>query len=425
MRIFDLEGEAQRAARPRGLRPEEPAILGGGLLLGSRFGPTQIQHVNDLQVLGLPAAGRAVNIVSNGVASMSPFDAYAPDGVTKLDDQPLICTRPTTNWGVFDYIAQAVASAMMRGNFVAKLADFDADGWARQAVPAPAEICWAFYDSDGYLHYTIGGQLYDPSEVLHVRGFSLPGVPWGLGMVEKHRRAWGHILEQQHMAADVYSRGAVPTGVMTTDRPVMDAGQAQEVGDQWVERFGRGSKRPAFIPQNWKFQPISWSPEDAQFLQSRQFSVAEIALMADLDPSDLGAALDSGQGSSITYSNIEQKQIARTVDSYGPWMRRFEEAWSDLLPGGNTCRLDPDRLMRMDAKTRAEVNQINITTGVDTVDEIRAKDGKPPLPKPPKPEIDPTLKLAKEGATEPASSATNPDGTTPPVIPAAPGAVTP
>lgn len=425
-RIFDLDAEIQRAQqqRPRGLRPDVPVPFRGNVLgMGSNFGPTIAPFVGDSQVLGIPAANRAVNLVANGVASMSPLDQFAADGVTKREVPANICTRPNSSFPAFDFWHQAIAVAMMRGNFLGVLADFDPLGYARQVVPVPPELCYGFYDPNGFIVYNVAGTYYSPMDVVHVRAFAMPGSPWGIGMVEHFRRTWNQALEQQFMAADVYSRGAVPTGILTVDRPTVDLTQAEDTQDQWIGHHG-GQRKPAVLPSGWKFQALSWSPEDAQFLQSRQFMVAEIALMAGVDPSDLGAALDSGQGSSITYANIEQKQIARQTDSYGPWMRRFEEAWSDLLPGGDTARFNPRRSDRMDAETAAKVNQINITSGVDTVDEVRKDLGKPPLPKPPPVQPDPMLPVAKEGADDPASSATNPDGTNPPALPPAPAAST-
>jgi HK97 family phage portal protein len=124
------------------------------------------------------------------------------------------------------------------------------------------------------------------------------------------------------------------------------------------------------------FTPISFSPEDASFIESRHMTVAEMSFMFGLDPSDLSATIG---GISQTYANIEQRSIERITNSYGPWMRRFEQSWSDLIPGGNYVRFTVDNLLRTDAKTRAEVHEINLRTGIETLDEARATEHKKPI----------------------------------------------
>src|SRR5207245_519817 len=117
--------------------------------------------------------------------------------------------------------------------------------------------------------------------------------------------------------------------------------QATAVQAQWLTNHS-GGRVPAVMPNTMTFEALSWSPEDLQFLQARGFTIGEIAHMFNLDPTDLGQAL---AGASMTYANIEQRQQQRVVDSYGPWMRRFEDEWTDLAPGGNIARLEPQRLL--------------------------------------------------------------------------------
>jgi phage portal protein BeeE len=148
-----------------------------------------------------------------------------------------------------------------------------------------------------------------------------------------------------------------------------------------------------------KFVPLQWTPEDMQFLEARQFTVGEIAHMFNLDPTDLGAAL---LGDSMTYANIEQRQVQRTVDTYSQWMRRVEEETSDCLPGANVAKLVPANLQRTDTKTTAETDQLQVGTSVRSVDELRKRDGLKPLPKPAPP---PQIPGAPAGAPAPAAPA--------------------
>lgn len=366
-----------KRARPRGGRPLLPAATHSTLLNApNQYGSTGLPNVSEGQALGLPAAFRAVNLIANGVASMAPMELWAPDGITKLATPPVV-GRPLATMTTFDFWHMAVATALMRGNFLGIQADFGTGGnYPNQVVPVHPDLAFAYIDGAGYTVYNVTGQVYSAEEVVHVRAFTTIGAPWGVGVVENFRRALGQQLDQQNLVANTYKTGSVPTVVIELDRPEVDKTQAEATQNQWIEAHGSGQRKPAVIPNTMKVTPLSFSPEDSQFLEARQMSVAEIAFMFNLDPSDLGASVG---GASMTYANIEQRQQQRVTDAYGPMMLRFEQAWSDLTPGGNVAKFCPEGLLRTDSKTRAEVHQLNVATGVELLDEARKAEGRPPL----------------------------------------------
>lgn len=370
-------------AKARGTRPELPAASPGSSIYPGvgQWGDISLPNPSATTVAGLPAANRARLLISNAIAQMSPMVMWGPDGFVS-ENTPNILKRPNSNFGCFDFFQMACDTAVVRGNFVGILADFDANGYAQQIVPVAPGFFLAYIDGAGYTVYSVSGypDLLSRDQVVHIRANSSPQQPMGIGVVSQFRRSLGQALDQQNFAADTYRSGSVPSGIIELDLPEVDKAQADAVQTQWLTNHA-GSQAPAVLPNTMKFTPISWTPEDMQFLQAREFTIGEMAHMFNMDPTDLGAAM---QGASMTYANIEQRQIQRTVDTYAPWMRRFEEEWSDLIPGGNTAKLCPDNLLRTDSKTRAEVQQLEIGNGVLNVDEARKIHGKKPLPKPPK-----------------------------------------
>lgn len=366
-------------ARPRGVRPELPAAAPSANIYPgiSQWGAIDLPNPSATTVMGLPAASRARSLIANAVAQMAPMFLQDKDGFT-ADSAPTILTRPNSTWGTFDFFSMVVEQAITHGNFLGLLADFDSDGYAQQIVPVPWGFWLAYFDVNGYLVYDVNGDLYSRDQVAHVRANASPQQPMGVGVVTQFRRSLGQALDQQNFAADTYRSGSVPSGVITLEKDEIDVTQADLVISQWIGNHA-GGRAPAVMPKTMTFTPLSWSPEDMQFLEARQHTVAEVAHMFNLDPTDLGAAL---AGSSITYSNIEQRQQQRITDSYAPWMRRIEEEWSDLIPGGNVAKLNPDALLRTDSETRAKVDQLEIANETSTVDEARKRLGKKPLPKP-------------------------------------------
>lgn len=398
-----------KRSRNRGTRPAVPsAAPGSNLYPGmSQWGGIDLPNPSAQTVAGLPSANRAKLLIANGVASMTPFQMWTPDGFI-ADTTPTVLVRPNATYGTFDFVQMAVEMALMHGNFMALYADYDSSGYPQQLVPVPHGFWLAYYDGDGYLTYDVSGQErpLGPDEVLHVRANARPNQPMGIGVVAQFRRALGQQLDQQNYAADTYRSGSVPPVVIRLDKPEVDKGQADIVQNQWVDNHSDG-RAPAVIPNTMEVIPIEWSPEDIQFLQAREFSVAEMAFMFNMDPSDMSAALATGP--TQTYQNIEQRQQARLVDTTGPWVRRFEEAFSDLTPGGNTARLVPANLLRTDTKTTAEVEQLEIANETLTVDEARKTRGKRPLPKPKAPPVEPAAEAANDAPGAMPMTGTAPD----------------
>lgn len=396
--------------RARGLRTELPsAVPGTSIYPGSgQWGTIPLPLPSTATVEGLPAASRARNMISNAVALMTPMQQWGPDGYISETTAPILL-RPNAVYGLFDFWKMAVDMTIMRGDFLAIKADFGPNAYPNQLVPVPAGFWLAYYDQAGYLVYSIGGSIYSRDEVFHVRANAEPNRPMGTGVVTRFRRSLGQALDQQNLAADTYRSGSVPAGIIHLDRAEPDKTQTDFVQGQWITAHSSGSRAPAVLPNTMTFEALQWTPEDMQFLQARQFTVGEIAHMFDLDPTDLGAALT---GDSMTYANIEQRQVQRTVDSYSQYMRRIEEEMGDCLPGSTTARLVPANLQRTDTKTTVETDQLQIGNETRTPEEIRKRDGLKPLPKPkalPAPVAAPGAPGVPGGA--PATAADPVDGT--------------
>jgi phage portal protein BeeE len=116
--------------------------------------------------------------------------------------------------------------------------------------------------------------------------------------------------------------------------------------------------------------PLSFSPADAQFLERTQLTYADIAFMFLLDPTDLTVAVGS-TSTTLTYANREQREIERLTHAVGPWLRRFEQAWADLLPGRRTMAFNIENLLRTDTATRLASTEVALRSGQLTLNDAR------------------------------------------------------
>ena len=326
------------------------------------FGSAPVPNVTDDAALGIPALWRGVNMIANAVGTASPCKVYQGDEEVET---PLIISQPSPEMGTFDFYHSTVAQILVTGNALFLPLDY-VDGAPQQLLPVPDSAWTARYNDAGRVVYRIGDQELPASAVLHIRGYTRTGDPVGVGVVGAFRKALGHQL----VAQDAASSAGIPSGIIKIDTKDLTKEQADLTKAQWLEIFSSATsgRTPAVLPSSMTFEPISFSPEDQQWIEARQFDIAQAAFMLNLDPSDLGASV----GSSNTYANIESRAVDRLVNTYGPIGRRIEEALTTLLPAGQQARLSWERVLRTDSLSRAEFLTKMVAAGIYTVEYCQA-----------------------------------------------------
>jgi HK97 family phage portal protein len=264
--------------------------------------------------------------------------------------------------------------------------------------------------------YGWAGEAFGWDEITHVRGYTSPGALWGLGVIEAFRLSLAGIVDTIAFGTSTFRAAAENSVVIQVDRPELSQDQADAIQQAWIDRHGSGIRRPAVIPRSMTVTPLAFSPADAQFMETRQLGIAEVAFMFGMDPTDLDATIGGVRGS-MTYANREQREIERLTHSVGPWLRRFEQAWGDLLPGRRTMQFNIERLLRTDTKTRLESTQIALNSGVFTLDDARGVEKLPLFEQPWS-----RVPFGKPPVAEPAQPDTTPDTTPAPTPPAPSGA---
>ena len=118
------------------------------------------------------------------------------------------------------------------------------------------------------------------------------------------------------------------------------------------------------------------NPRDAQFIESRNFNTLEIARLFGI-PATL--MLTATEGSSMTYSNVEQDWLGFVRFTLTKYLRKIEEALTTFTPRGQAVRFQISALLRSDTLSRYQAHQIALTAGFMTLNEIRAIESLPPL----------------------------------------------
>lgn len=219
-----------------------------------------------------------------------------------------------------------------------------------------------------------------PREMFEVPYMSLDGRI-SITPIQILRESLGIGIAADRTAANFYGNGGNPGSILTTPQK-LEPEDADRLKARWKARFGGPSNAGdiAILDSGATWNQVSLPPEDAQLLESRQFSVTEIARMLGIPPhllADVEKSTSWGAG-------IEAQMIHLVTFTFMPWLRVIEQrATRELLPGGWSARtyaeFQVEGLLRADSKTRAEFYRTAIQVGWMNRAEVRDKENLEPV----------------------------------------------
>lgn len=146
----------------------------------------------------------------------------------------------------------------------------------------------------------------------------------------------------------------------------------QKIRDNWTRAYGgaRNAHLIAVLEEGMQYKPISLSPEDSQFLSTREFDVEEICRMFQVPPHLVQDLKRS------TFNNIEHQGIAFVQYSLMPWIIRIEKGiMKDLLLEEEQDvyfpKFNVDGLMRGDYQSRMNAYAIGVGNGFMSPNDVR------------------------------------------------------
>lgn len=234
-----------------------------------------------------------------------------------------------------------------------------------------------------------GSKLVKPEDFLHIPGLGWDGLQ-GYSVITMARQSIGLGLAAERFGANFFGNGALP-GAVAHHPGVLSAAAKANISQSW-EAMHRGVDRAhkiAIFEEGMKIEKIGIPPDDAQFLQTREFSVLEAARWLNIPPRKL--KLHSGEAPTTP----EAGQIDFLTDTLRPWLVRIEEEINrKLLGDGFYVEHKVDAILRMDGKSRAQSYKAYLDMGVLNKFQIAKMENFPapapdPEPKPAPPLVPP------------------------------------
>ena len=342
-------------------------------------------HVSHDTALKYSALYCGVRVIAETVASL-PWHVYRrlPDGSReRLPSAPaelVLDRRPNAEVTPFSLRETLVAHALTWGNGYAQIARDNAGRVAELWPIAPDRVEVSRVRETGDLVYDIsnGGapnSTVEAGDMFHLHGLGWDGTV-GHSVVSLAARSIGLALAAEQFGASFFQNGTHMGGVL--EHPATLGEHALEnLKDSFRAEHGGpfNASKPVVLEEGMTWHQLGVPPEDAQFLETRELQVAEIARWLRLPPHKIGDLRHA------TFTNIEHQSREFVTDSIMPWTIRLEQEANRKLvriPGAYT-KLTVNALMRGDSQARASFYRTLWDMGVLSVNEIRAFEDLDPI----------------------------------------------
>lgn len=347
--------------------------------------------VSENNSLTMPAVFSAVGIISDAIA-MLPADIYqkrdtgsGADEVKAHELSYLLNDKPNPYMSAFTLRQTRLAHQLLWGNGYNEI-ERTGGGKPVSLWPLLPDRTGPYKPAGGELYYktTIDAKRYDLNKdnVLHVPGMGFDGYV-GYSPVSLMRDALGMAKAMETFGGKFFANDAKSGGFLMHPGKLGDPAK-DNVQKSMIDK-GAGlenAHRVRILEEGMKFISTTIPPEDAQFLGSRSFQIAEIARIFRV-PLFL---LNSMEKSTSWGSGIEQMMLGFLMWTLQPWITREEQEMNAKLltnaerEKGLFIKLNVNAIMRADIKSRSSYYREGIAAGWLTRNEARDKENYNPLP---------------------------------------------
>lgn len=354
-----------------------------GWLLGSN--PTAAgELVNEYTAMQHITVYSCVRRLSDSVGSLTlrTYQRSEKGRAESLDDPTwrTLALKPNDEMSAKDLWSNVVGCLALCGNSYVEILR-SADKQPQQLYPLHALRTEPVRLPNGKLAYktpdyaTGGTRIVGSSDVLHFRLFSWDGIK-GLSPIQQARQDLGLAQAATKYGAKHFGNGSKPPGILT---PVgsIDEQDLANMRKAWeLANGGENQGRTAVLPNEWKYTPIAMSPEDSQFLQTRQMARSDIAALFGVPPHMIGDL------TRLSNNNHENESLSFVIDTLRPYLVTIEQEIQIKLFDADPrrfCEFDVSERLRGDFQSTMQGFAVGKQWGIFTTNYCLEKLGENPI----------------------------------------------
>jgi len=292
----------------------------------------------------------------------------------------VLCCAPNARQTVQEFWEQMLLNFCLRGNAYARI-DRGADGGVSALWPLSADQVEVVIDHEGqvFYRYYIDGKevIFLEGDVLHIRGPGNGVV--GLSPLDYMRASVGLAINAQNHTNKVFRKNSRRPGILMSNEVLTDV-QREALRRNFGDITSGTQKELYILEAQFKFEPLGMAPADIQLLESRAFSVQDIARWFGVPSvlvNDTRETTSLGSSVGEIISGFHRLKLR-------PQLERIEQAIIKrvLSPRQRAERLgvefNLDALLRASLKDRMEIYAKGVQNGIYNRNEPRQKEGMPP-----------------------------------------------
>lgn len=352
------------------------------------------------RAMKISTVNRCVEVIST---AMAVLPTYIMNETTKkrVEDHRLgsvLWGRPNEAMTPFDFNRLLMVNEMLRGNAYAWSYRDPRTGHIRERIPlSPDYVTQTWVEGKRWYLYShpVSGELYwlRPEDVTHYKAYSEDGLT-GISILRRAAMTLDTARAAQQYENATWNNNGQPSGILTTDSDLGEVVEVpqpdgtkklidpkQQLRESW-ERIHRGpgnAFRVAVLDLGLKYQPISMTNADAQFVEGKEIRVADVCRF-------FGMPLHLAYAGKQSYQSNEQNNIEFvnfTLQGYDTQWNQ-EDSYKLLLPSeraaGQRIKREMKVFLRGDTTAQANWYRAMREIGAYSVNTILGLEDMPPVP---------------------------------------------
>jgi HK97 family phage portal protein len=326
-------------------------------------------NVNEQSALAISTVYACTYKIASTLASLN-LEVYQKSGrnIDPADNHPaygVIKDTPNEMMTAYEFWETIISHAVLNGCGYA-IIERDGSGYARRMLIAD------YYDVDrmpteteeGYIYRVRDYGMVQPENMLEICNLQRKSP------IRLHRENLGLAKSAQDFGAMYFGSDGQMTGILSSDQPLKKE-QMEVIQSSWNKESGKAGTK--LLPFGFKYNRISISPDEAQFIETRKFQAEEICRIFSVPPALVQLE------SQTTYNNVEQQNLMFARHTISPWAKRIEQEIDRKLLMANErpriySKFNLNDLFRGDMQARATFYREMTQIGALSINEVRMKE---------------------------------------------------
>lgn len=320
--------------------------------------------------LSLTSVFRCMEIIATPISSMEIQTYRYLNGSEEKIPNPLLVNNPSLTENRRSFIYSTVTELGLTGEaFWIKTFNQRNEVVNLTLVPSNAVSVRVDNLNTNRVIYGYMGRDYGQGEVEQLRLFTRAGQLRGLSPIATCAPDIQAALDLRLYAQTWFTDSGVPTGILKTNAEI-SAADADTIRARW--HGAQKTRQIAVLGNNVDYQTTALNPSDALFDKQQMIATQQIARLFGVPARLLLTGVD---GTSDTYSNLQDEQQVFWRHTLMNYTDAIADALSNCLPRGTAVRFDFEGLFRADVKSRYEYYKLGVDGGWLTPEYIAKKEG--------------------------------------------------